>query len=122
VTGQEKTRKKLGGAYPGQRRPANQPYLPPASEFGKDGQAVTHFVAFGGGNALTLVKQDGSHQPEAGKAQSEYIQGTLRLLCLCFTLYCRLGLLLGICNVAAYVTSTLFMFIVLPSWSIAGNM
>jgi hypothetical protein len=82
VTGQEKTRKKLGGAYPGQRRPTNQPYLPPASEFGKDGQAVTHFVAFGGGNALTLVKQDGSHQPEFGKAQSEYIQGTLRLLLL----------------------------------------
>jgi hypothetical protein len=76
MTGQEKTRKKLGGAYPGQRRPPNQPYLPPASEFGKDGQAVAHFVAFGGGNALTLVKQDGSHKPEAGKAQSEYIQGT----------------------------------------------
>jgi hypothetical protein len=55
MTGQEKTRKKLGGAYPGQRRPPNQPYLPPASEFGKDGQAVAHFVAFGGGNALTLV-------------------------------------------------------------------
>jgi hypothetical protein len=73
MTGQEKTRKKLGGAYPGQRRPPNQPYLPPA-----------HFVAYGGGNALTLVKQDGSHQPEAGKAQSEYIQGTLRLVMFMF--------------------------------------
>jgi hypothetical protein len=81
VTGQEKTRKKLGGAYPGQRRPQHQPYIPPATEFGKDGQATAHFVAHGGGNALTLVRQDGSHKPEiGGKPQSEFIQGTFTRL------------------------------------------
>lgn len=77
-TGQQKTKKKLGGAYPGQRRPQNAPYVPPANDFGKDGTATAHFIAYGGGNALTLVKQDGSHQPEAGKPQPEYIQGKQR--------------------------------------------
>lgn len=76
-TGQTKTKKKLGGAYPGQRRPQHQTYVPPADAFGKDGTATAHFIAYGGGNALTLVQQDGSHAPQVGKPQSEFIQGAL---------------------------------------------
>jgi len=76
-TGQAKQKKRLGGAYPGQRRPQHAPYAPPASDFGKDGTATAHFIAYGGGNALTLVKPDGSHQPQTGQARPEYIQGTL---------------------------------------------
>jgi hypothetical protein len=77
-TGQTKTKKKLGGAYPGQRRPQHAPYVPPASEFGKDGTAVAHFVAHGGGNALVLVQSDGTHSPQPGKPAAEFIQGTER--------------------------------------------
>jgi hypothetical protein len=36
-----------------------------------------HFVAYGGGNALTLVKQDGTSQPETGGPEPQYIQVTL---------------------------------------------
>lgn len=77
--GNVKTKKKLGGAYPGQRRPNHQPYAPPASDFGKDGQATVHFVAYGGGNALTLVKKDGSSQPQSGAAEAQFIQGKTTL-------------------------------------------
>ena len=77
-SGQEKKKKKLGGAYPGQRRPQHSPYVPPEHEFGKDGQAVAHFISYGGGNALTLVRHDGSSAPEQGKPQKEYIQGEFR--------------------------------------------
>jgi hypothetical protein len=73
-TGKEKKKKKLGGASPGQRRPEHAPYVPPQSQF-QDGKATVHFVATGGGNALTLVQQDGSHQPQIGKPQTEFIQG-----------------------------------------------
>lgn len=76
-TGQQKKKKKLGGAYPGQRRPQHTPYVPPASDFGKDGTATAHFIAHGGGNALTLVQQDGSYQPQSGQAQPDYVQGML---------------------------------------------
>lgn len=69
-------KKKLGGAYPGQRRPQQQPYAPSASEFDKNGQAVAHFKAYGGGNALTLVKNDGTNNPQSGKAEAQFIEGT----------------------------------------------
>jgi hypothetical protein len=72
----------LGGAYPGKRRPAHNPYTPGENEFDKvTGQAVVHFKAYGGGNALTLVKQDGSAQPQSGPGGKpggpQYIQGML---------------------------------------------
>lgn len=58
ITGEQKTKKKLGGAYPGQRPPTHAPYTPPASDFGKIGAGVstatTHFIQYGGGNALVL--------------------------------------------------------------------
>ncbi|GKY92411.1 hypothetical protein MPSEU_000211700 [Mayamaea pseudoterrestris] len=75
-TGQQKTKKRLGGAYPGQRIPQHSPYVPPASAFNNN-QAVAHFVAYGGGNALTLVQSDGNAAPQVGKYQPEYIQVTL---------------------------------------------
>jgi hypothetical protein len=73
-TGQKKVTKRLGGAYPG-RTSHSSPYIPPASAFGKDGQATAHFIAHGGGNALTLVQSDGSTAPEVGGTQPEFIQG-----------------------------------------------
>lgn len=78
VTGQTKTKHKMGGSYPGNRRQANNPYTPPASEF-SNGQATSHFVSYGGGNALVL-KQGGMPKPQIGAAvakQPEYIQVTL---------------------------------------------
>lgn len=65
-----------GGAYPGNRRPVNQPYSPPPSQF-SNGQATTHFVSYGGGNAL-VRKQNGVAQPEVGaRTEPELIQVTL---------------------------------------------
>jgi len=78
VTGETKTINKMGGAYPGNRRHANKPYTPPASEF-SNGQATSHFVSYGGGNALVL-KQGGMAQPQMGATaakQPQYIQVTL---------------------------------------------
>jgi hypothetical protein len=66
---------RLGGAYPGQRRPQHAPYVPPASDFNGDGTATVHFVAYGGGNALTLVQSDGTTKPLMGQAQPEYVEG-----------------------------------------------
>jgi hypothetical protein len=89
MNGKEKKNKKLGGAYPGQRRPQHQQYTPPASDFGKDGQATAHFVAYGGGNALVLVKKDGSSQPESGGGvgdKPQYIQGTFMHMLSCYFL------------------------------------
>jgi hypothetical protein len=80
-TGQTKTKKKLGGAYPGQRRPKKDTYVPDDSQFGKDGKAMVHFKAYGGGNALTLVKQDGTNQPASGTAGPQYIQGSYIIVC-----------------------------------------
>jgi hypothetical protein len=74
-TGHKKVTKRLGGAYPGQKTSHSSPYIPPASAFGKDGQATAHFIAHGGGNALTLVQSDGSTAPEVGGTQPEFIQG-----------------------------------------------
>ena len=65
----------MGGAYPGQRRPHHEAYTPDASQFNQNGQAVVHFKAYGGGNALTLVQQDGSNQPVTGIAVPQYVQG-----------------------------------------------
>jgi hypothetical protein len=78
-TGQQKTKHKLGGAYPGNRRQGNKPYTPPGSAF-SNGQATAHFVNYGGGNALVLKQDNGVAQPQMGAAplkQPEYIQVTL---------------------------------------------
>ena len=77
VTGEKKTKHKMGGAYPGNRRQANKPYAPPASQF-SNGQATSHFVSYGGGNALVL-KQGGIAQPQIGAtaAKPQFIQVTL---------------------------------------------
>ena len=78
-TGKTKTNKKMGGAYPGQRRPMGAAYTPPASAF-SNGQATVHFKAYGGGNALTLVQQDGSNSPASGVPMAslpQYVQVTL---------------------------------------------
>jgi len=78
ITGATKTEHKMGGAYPGNRRQGNKPYAPPASQF-SNGQATSHFVSYGGGNALVL-KQGGISQPQIGATaakQPEYIQVTL---------------------------------------------
>jgi hypothetical protein len=75
-SGQTKIKKKLGGAYPGQRRPNHGQFTPDATQFDSNGQAVVHFKAYGGGNALTLVQQDGSNQPVTGTATPEYIEGS----------------------------------------------
>lgn len=73
MTGKEK--KKLGGAYPGNRRPQQAPYQPPQSEF-QNGQATAHFVAYGGGNALVKVDQANSPpQLASGDPAKEYISG-----------------------------------------------
>lgn len=77
ATGQEIKKKRLGGAYPGQRRPQHKPFMPATSQFGPDGKAVVHFKAYGGGNALTLVQQDGSSQPATGQPEPQFIQGML---------------------------------------------
>lgn len=83
MTGQKTEKKKLGGAYPGQRRPHHNPHTPNESQFDKiTGQAVVHFKAYGGGNALTLVQQDGTAQPQSGgnaygSTGSQYVQVTL---------------------------------------------
>jgi hypothetical protein len=76
--GHEKTKKTLGGAYPGQRPPQHQPYAPASSDYNSNGTAVAHFMAYGGGNALTLVRQDGSNKPEMGQAQPMLVQGKER--------------------------------------------
>lgn len=92
-TGKQTTKTSLGGAYPGQRRQNASPYKPAASEFDGNGQATAHFQAIGGGNALTLVQQDGTAVPMTTAPQ--YIQGTTRScdntalahLLRCFTSY-----------------------------------
>ena len=81
---QAKTKKKLGGSYPARRRPNQGPHVPDASQFGGNGQAVVHFKAYGGGNALTLVKDDGSSQPAIGTAAPQYIQGSFGRVFLCY--------------------------------------
>jgi hypothetical protein len=75
-SGQTKIKKKLGGAYPGQRRPNHGQFTPDATQFDSNGQAVVHFKAYGGGNALTLVQQDGSNRPVTGAVTPEYIEGS----------------------------------------------
>ena len=75
-TGQVQTKKKLGGSYPGQRRPHHATYTPDASQFDHNGQSVVHFKAYGGGNALTLVQQDGTNPAVSGATVPEYVSGT----------------------------------------------
>mmetsp|Transcript_13927 Transcript_13927/g.19574 ORF Transcript_13927/g.19574 Transcript_13927/m.19574 type:complete len:205 (+) Transcript_13927:198-812(+) len=80
ITGQKKEKKKLGGSYPGNRRPQNAPYMPPQSDFQKvDGQmqATAHFVAYGGGNALTLMDKPNQGPQASGAGSPEYVQVTL---------------------------------------------
>lgn len=79
-TGQTKTKHKMGGSFPGNRRQAHNAYAPPASEF-SNGTATSHFISYGGGNALVL-KQGGMAKPQMGAATAtatppEYIQVTL---------------------------------------------
>lgn len=78
VTGEVKKKKKLGGAYPGQRPAQHQPYRPPAKDFGADGKATLNFVAYGGGNALKLVEKTdaagSAHQPSS--PNPNHIQGS----------------------------------------------
>jgi len=82
VTGQTNTKHKMGGAFPGNRRPVNKPYTPPASQF-SNGQATSHFVSYGGGNALVLKQGSGdTAQPQTGAMVAtakppEYISITL---------------------------------------------
>jgi hypothetical protein len=70
-TGKEKNKHKLGGSYPGNRRKPQQQYAPPASDF-HNGQAVAHFISYGGGNALVL--QQNGNQPQKGE-KAKYVQG-----------------------------------------------
>lgn len=70
ITGEKKTKKRLGGAYPGQRPPQHAPYTP--------SNGIARFVSYGGGNALTLIQENVSTAPEiGGKAREEYIKVTL---------------------------------------------
>ncbi|KAL7574046.1 hypothetical protein ACA910_015624 [Epithemia clementina (nom. ined.)] len=75
ATGKEVQKRKLGGNYPGNRRPQHAPYQPPASAFDGTGTAKAHFVAYGGGNALTLVRTNGITTTTA--TPSNYIEVTL---------------------------------------------
>ena len=77
VTGQTNTKKKLGGSYPGMSAPHHKPYAPPASAFQNGTTAQAHFIQYGNGNALTLVQNDGSSQPQSGGPESQYVQVTL---------------------------------------------
>ena len=52
------------------------PYQPPASAF-QNGKATAHFVSYGGGNALTLMRPDGSTKPQHGGPESQFVQVTL---------------------------------------------
>lgn len=67
--------------YPGSRVPAQTPHQPAATEFNKDGQAMAHFISYGGGNALIL--QEGGPQVGAvpvghtKPSTPEYVQVTL---------------------------------------------
>eukprot|EP00978_Attheya_sp_CCMP212_P017001 scaffold45028_cov51-Attheya_sp.AAC.3 len=75
ATGQEKKKKKSGGAYPGRRGTA-QPYVPPDHEFdaatGATSNVTAHFVSVGGGNALVLM-----NKPNKGASQKQFISVTL---------------------------------------------
>lgn len=66
--------------YPGQRVQAQRPYQPTANQFGNNGQATSHFVSYGGGNALVL-QQGGMAHPQVGAtpatSQPQYVQVTL---------------------------------------------
>lgn len=75
-SGKQTKKKRLGGAYPGQRPPQHQPYTPTEGAFAGGNTATAHFVSYGGGNALVLARPDGSAIPPAqGEKQKEYIQG-----------------------------------------------
>lgn len=62
--------------HPGNRRQANKPYAPPANQF-SNGQATSHFVSHGGGNALVLKQGDAAQSGAVAAKQAEYIQVTL---------------------------------------------
>jgi hypothetical protein len=73
-------KKKNFTQYPGQRRPINDPYVPPESDFTKvDGDtmvATKRFINYGGGNALVLVDDDNSPSSLPKKNTKEYVSGT----------------------------------------------
>jgi len=82
-TGQSVKKTTLGGAYPGQRRPQQAPHVPAASEFnGPNGTATAHFISYGRGTALTLVRPNGDSAPAVGPSVlgdaklPQYVQGT----------------------------------------------
>lgn len=69
--------------HPGNRTTANKPYKPPANQF-VNGQTTSHFVSYGGGNALVLKEGGGPAKPQIGAYAAtgttkppEYIQVTL---------------------------------------------
>lgn len=81
ITGETKTKNTMGGSFPGNRRTVQKPHVPPASQF-SNGQAVQHFVTYGGGNALVLKQGGGPAKPQTGAMVAtakppEYIQVTL---------------------------------------------
>lgn len=82
ITGETKTKHKMGGAFPGNRRQPGNTYTPPASQF-SNGQATAHFVSYGGGNALVLQNPNGApSRPQTGAMVAtakppEYISVTL---------------------------------------------
>jgi len=84
ITGETKTKNTMGGSFPGNRRTVQKPHVPPASQF-SNGQAVQHFVTYGGGNALVLQQGGpggGPAKPQTGAMMAtakppEYIQVTL---------------------------------------------
>eukprot|EP00540_Astrosyne_radiata_P015392 CAMPEP_0116844264 /NCGR_PEP_ID=MMETSP0418-20121206/12567_1 /TAXON_ID=1158023 /ORGANISM="Astrosyne radiata, Strain 13vi08-1A" /LENGTH=180 /DNA_ID=CAMNT_0004475149 /DNA_START=43 /DNA_END=585 /DNA_ORIENTATION=+ len=79
ITGEVKTKKTLGGAYPGNRPATHAPYTPPTNQFqptaGGTSQATAHFISTGGGNALKLVQQGPPNINNHKKP--EFIQVTL---------------------------------------------
>ena len=89
-TGKQQQKHKLGGSYPGNRRQPQPQYTPNPSDFNKQtGQATSHFVSYGGGNALVLQPPNGggggtTAQPEMGAIpvgappKQQFIQGRKR--------------------------------------------
>lgn len=70
VTGQAKQKKKLGGAYPGNRRVAKPVYKPGDDEYkqidSNTAVANAHFVTCPGGNALMLVGKPNRVEDDGG--------------------------------------------------------
>ena len=75
-TGQEKEKKKWGGAYPGNRPPQHAPYTPDANQFNPvTNQATSHFVSYGGGNALVLTNGPKPNSSSSSGGKPQFVQG-----------------------------------------------